>query len=95
MADQDTGVGHEWIVRNAETNKYIAKYIAQEYETTFVFPKVKRAPLSLNTSIPITFKNQSESTEVKIFWVNFEKTETFYKDLKPGETWGISTYVGH
>jgi len=84
MVDQSTGVGHEWIVRHAETNRFIAKFTAQEYETTFVFPKVKRAPLAINTRIPVTFKNKSKSREVKIFWVNFEKTETFYAALKPG-----------
>ena len=45
---------------------------------------------------PITFLNPARSlSSVALSWVDFAGKEVFYKNLEPGETYLIESYVGH
>lgn len=49
-----------------------------------------------NKPMLATFKNDSASKSVNIYWINFNNEEQFYNRLSPQGTWGpVSTYVTH
>jgi len=53
--NQCTGEGHEWIIRDKETNRFIMRVPAQKEDIEVVVPKVNRVTQSKSKPIRVQF----------------------------------------
>jgi hypothetical protein len=45
-------------------------------------------------ALTVTFTNQS-SIPIKLYWINYQGTLTWYEDIEQGQSYDMDTYIGH
>jgi len=90
----ETGLVEGMVLRIRDNGTLIDEYVlsSQEQQEYVIAPPLRSA--GSKTKIGLSALNQT-GRPVEVFWIDYQGNEKSYGTIKPGASWGISTYATH